>query len=53
MRRNLTLVEGGGATDQAAQRGAGVPISGVIQSSFGHCSVQPTLGEPAQIGGMN
>jgi len=49
----LLYFEGDGALDQAAQRGCGVSCSGDIQNLPGCGAVQPALGDPALVGGLD
>jgi len=45
--------EGDGALEQAAQRGCGVSFSGDIQDPPGQGPVQPIVGDPASVGGLD
>ena len=45
--------EGDGALAQAAQGGCGVSFSGDIQDPPGQDPVQPAVGDPALVGGLD
>ena len=45
--------EGDGALEHAAQRGCGFSFSGDIQDPPGQGPVQPAVGDPASVGGLD
>jgi len=52
-KEELLPSEGDGALEQAAQSGCGFSFSGDIQDSPGQGPVQPALGDPASVGGLD
>jgi len=53
MRKNFFPLQGDGALEQAAQGGCGVSFSGDIQDPSGQGPVQPAVGDPASVGGLD